>query len=270
MSQTNTSKPSPPRYWSTATGVITLLSLIASVLIKRLIPGLVLTALALVLAAFIWRIRILRYQGASFLKLARDRWVLGSAACVVALIAVFLTTSLNQSNGASLTIQASSPVADVAHCMKTHGLKQAHQELPAQDLSDPNEEPRPGNLKTRRIFAWCESPRPSWAQGDGFTQITVIELQGPDLVAAGNDLAYRIKAPCERLEMAFTHVHQDTGIEKPFTSEVGSLVAQDGSTWEPGADQQYAYMRNVFAPRRDEVVVISGTHWNLDYVRCVA
>jgi hypothetical protein len=271
MSQTSASSSSPPRYWSTATGVITLPSLVAGVLISQLIPGLVLTALALVVAFFIWRIRMLRYRGGSFWQISWDRWVWGSAACVAVLTLLFFTTLSNESNGATAPVQASPRVAEVAGCMKAHGLGKAYQQLPTQELSgSTTEEPRPGDAKARRLFAWCDWPRPSWAQADGFTEITVTELQGPDAYAVGNDLAYRIKAPCHKLKMAFTHVHQDTGIEKPFTSEVGSLVAQDGSPWEPRADQLYADMRNAFAPRRYEVVVISGSHSDLDYVECVA
>jgi hypothetical protein len=268
MSETRDSSSSPPRYWSIATGVITLPSLIAGVLINRLIPGLVLTALAMVVAGFIWRIRTLRYREACFLQISRDHWTLGSAGCVVALSVLFFAISSNESNGA---IQASPRVAEVTGCMKTHGLRQANQELPAQDLSgDRTEKLLPGNPQARRIFAWCDWPRPSWAQADGYTEITVTELQGPDAGAAGNDLAHRIKAPCGKLKIAYTHVHQDIGILKPFTSEVGRLVEYDGSPWEPRADQPYAGIGNAFAPRRDEVVVISGSHLDLDYVECVA
>jgi hypothetical protein len=266
------SSPSEPSYWSIATGLVTLLSIIAGVLVHRLIPGLVLLALAMVFAAIIWRFRTLRYWEVSFSDTARDRWLWISVAGEVLLALLFVGLITNGSNGSDQTVQASPRVAEVTGCMKAHGLSHAFQELPAKDISsrDALEKPIPGDPETRRTFAWCDWPRPSWAQADGYTEVTVTELQGPDLGAAENDLALRIKAPCEKLKMAFTFVHQDIGINKPFTAKVGSLVAQDGSPWQPRTNQSYSEMRMAFSPRRDEVVVITSTHFDLDYVKCAA
>jgi hypothetical protein len=285
MSQTSGSNLSPPRYWSIATGVITLLSLVAGVLIHRLVPGLVLTVLALVMAAIIWRFRMLWFRGASFLEIGRDRWLWVSGVCTVALGASFLLMRPLSANGANPTIQASPRVAEVNGCMQIHGLKQPYQEVPPQPPSkdEPVWTPLPhasstvpfrGAALDRRVFAWCDSPPPSWAQADGYTEITVTRLQGLDREAAGVDRAYRIKAPCEKLKIAFTGIHQAIEPLKPFVTKVGSLVTYDGHPWGSGPTAYYKkddnFIRNAFGPRRNEVVVMSSSQLTFDEVKCLA
>jgi hypothetical protein len=284
MSQMSSSNPSPPRYWSIATGVITLLSLVASVLIHRLVPGVVLTVLALVAAAIIWRFRVLRFRGASFLEIGRDRWMWVSGICTAALGVSFLLMEPFGASSAGPTIQAPPRVAEVTGCMQIHGLKQPYQEVPPQASSteEPvwrplphasSEAPFPGAALDRRVFAWCDSPPPSWAQADGYTEITVTRLQGPQSGNAGYDRAYRIKAPCEKLKIAFTVVQQGIAPQKPFVAKVGSLVGHDGHSWGSGPTAIYKndiMIRNAFGPRRDEVVVMSGGQLAFDEVKCLA
>jgi hypothetical protein len=99
-------------------------------------------------------------------------------------------------------------------------------------------------------------------------------LQGPDSGNAGYDQAYRIKAPCEKLEIAFTVTQNSPlhGAVKPFTTKVGSLVTYDGHPWDPTAYERYnaTPMGSAFGPHRDEVVVIAGGQVAFDYVKCVA
>jgi hypothetical protein len=171
MIRPNASSPSEPSYWSTATGLVTLLSIIAGVLVHRLIPGLVLLALALVFAAIIWRFRTLRYWEVSFRDTARDRWLWISVAGVVVLALLFVGLITNGSNGSDQTVQASPRVAEVTGCMKAHGLSHAFQELPAKDISSRNdlEKPMPGaGLRRSVVMSVSSEADPEGGEGSAW------------------------------------------------------------------------------------------------------
>jgi hypothetical protein len=286
MNQTRGLNSPEPRYLSTATTVITLVSLLAGVLATRLIPGLVFTALVMVVAAVIWRIRVLWFWDASYSEIGRDRWIWSSMACAILLLVIFLLLDPFKGDSRDIIIQGSSRVAEVSECMSKHGLSQAYPKFPIDNssaespwkpltgdsasASDPTDPPQPGDPQDHVVLNWCDWPPKYWADADGYTQITITRVQGPDRAAAGNDLAYRVQSPCKKLEIAYTFVHSAIVPAKPFAAGVGSLVTDDGQTWDPTDYKYYSEMMNAFGPHRDEVVVISGSHRALDYAKCIA
>lgn len=139
-------------------------------------------------------------------------------------------------------------------CVTAHGLSQPSE----------SEKVAPGRL----LFRACDWPPPSGAATDGFSEITVASRDGPGQSEAGGlTIADVFTTECRDIEATYLFDNQGTFVvEKPVLLTKGEIRRiEGGSVWRPRTAEE----ASIFAPRRDESIVLSNARYTLDSARCV-
>jgi hypothetical protein len=133
-------------------------------------------------------------------------------------------------------------------CRQDHGLTKSYEEFAGE-----------GDV---RVFAACEWPPPAYADGDGYSEITVVSGEGPlPDEASGANMLNRIRATCETLELVYVFGSQGAfETLPPFLASAGAVVTYEGDPWEGPAPYPY--------PESDEIVVLKNSKYLLDTAKC--
>ncbi len=166
------------------------------------------------------------------------------------------TSSSTPGPGANITAQSATQAAamHIDKCESQHQLNQQRQTL---DIT-----------VATTAFDSCMWPAPSYADADGFTQITFQTVAGPGAdEASDSDWVDRITGPCNKFTLAYDFGSQGA-LEHlaPFTIPVGLITSidQPGTAW-PGGVKSLS-----FYPARDEVDVMHNSNDELSGASCRA
>jgi hypothetical protein len=144
--------------------------------------------------------------------------------------------------------------AQVNACEKAHQLTQQRQRATASE--------------SVTVFSSCTWPAPTYAQADGFAQITVTVVAGPgQSEASGADWVDRITGPCAHFTLTYDFGSQGSADHlQPFDLAAGSVTSVDkpGQAWT-GNTADFS-----FYPERDEVDVVRNGRYAVFDVACKA
>ncbi len=142
----------------------------------------------------------------------------------------------------------------IGECISEHGLAQASER---KDVAE-----------GRVLFRACEDPPPPGAASDGFTEITVASNLGPgESEAEGLTIAEVFTSTCRDIEASYLFDNMGTFVpEQPVRLTKGEVRrVEGGSIWFPRDEQE----AQIYAPGRDEFIVMSAGRYKLDSARCV-
>lgn len=154
----------------------------------------------------------------------------------------------------------------VAACMTAHAMTRPKVIDRGEDVSS-------------EVFRSCEWPPPSYADPDGYSEISHQRVPGPDYNRDDITMAVvkaahidRIQSPCTELEISYSFGRQGWhGYQPSFRVSPGSVVDPRGDPFT--FDEEAIRLGNVvyfgFVPQRSEVLVISNYGWTLEQVSCV-
>jgi hypothetical protein len=152
----------------------------------------------------------------------------------------------------------------VRACMRQHDLQQAQVTTEKDKYIDTGIVPEFATIK----FAQCEWPPPSYAGDEGYSEIIVTVVQGPGPhEAAGETLADRIEAPCQKLKLSYSYTKMG-GLDRipPFEISANSIVTMTETGVKPWEGKLYDLH---FYPERGEFVVLHGNGHRVDSAECV-
>lgn len=141
--------------------------------------------------------------------------------------------------------------AQLRACEESHQMSQAQQRFKISDY--------------RFAFRFCQWPPPSYADGDGFTEITVDILKGPGAYEAlGTTFVDRVHGPCAQFGLAYDFGKQG-GFEHlaPFPAKPGQLLLGGNGDPYPGSPSELD-----FYPDRDEVDVLHNGSYVIFTASC--
>ena len=161
----------------------------------------------------------------------------------------------------------------VSICMKQHNLPKAH--FIAEYLAESDNT----NILSTSYFYYCDWPAPPYADPDGYTEIKVEIVPGPDysfdkpMIELEALTIARIYSSCNELKLGYEYYRQGVGGPLiPFTAYPDTIVDTRGKPWvfsdETLSFGVAGYLG--FSPTRNELIVISGLGDNeLDLVECI-
>jgi hypothetical protein len=118
----------------------------------------------------------------------------------------------------------------------------------------------------RLRFKVCQWPPPTYAQADGYSDVTVTGDRGPGTYEATDaNYADRIVASCKDLQLAYSY--QNMGVDEhqpPFAVSSGAVVTVLGKPWVTNSPAPLP-----FYPNRGDVVVLRNSKYRLDFALCV-
>ncbi len=153
----------------------------------------------------------------------------------------------------------------IRECMRQHNLQQAQVRSERNEYSDAGTIPQFATIK----FAQCEWPPPGYAGDDGYSEIDVKVVKGPGPhEAAGETIADRIQAPCEKLKLSYSFGKMG-GFEHlpPFEVAADEIVTIKENGVEPWEGESYTLG---FYPERGEFVVLHNMSYEVDEAVCAA
>jgi hypothetical protein len=150
--------------------------------------------------------------------------------------------------------------AAVDECKRSHGMKFERERL---------------DLPSSDVFRQCTWPPPSYADRDGFVEITVTREDGPgEYEATGCTVIERVRGPCRTFSIAYniTHMGDNTHLE-PIRVNPVAVVDADGRTcdeWRCCSDlkQDWLLWMGGRWPERNEALVVRNAHISLSSVEC--
>lgn len=151
----------------------------------------------------------------------------------------------------------------VQSCEVQHGMKTATEKKEwIEKIPPQNGEPE--TIVEHVNFRFCEWPKPRFADGDGYLEISLNSVTGPgDSEASGEDWADRIAAPCPELTVAYQYGHQgDFENIPPYTVAANSIVTVDGKPWTGKRTSLPFY------PAEGEFVVLRSGHYLIGSAKC--
>lgn len=175
--------------------------------------------------------------------------------------------AINAGRDAIVTNNIKSPSEEAAErvqgCEERHGMKQALEKstssetIPATAIEE-------AQFVEHIEFRSCTWPVSSFADGDGYLQISVRTVSGPgDSEASGTDEADRFKAPCRRLRVTYDFGHMgDFEAGKPFFVDADTVVVNGEGLWKNDGHLP-------FYPDHGEFVVLHNGHYDLQTAECV-
>jgi hypothetical protein len=180
----------------------------------------------------------------------------------VTAVVVAVITILAANNDSS--VPTPQPSQNNQSAERVQACRQTH------DLSRPNSERvlSAESASFQALFQACSWPPTPGADGDGFSEISVVTDDGPGRSEAeGLTVRHVFTSECSNLEAKYLFGAQGKLVpQKPLRLVKGTVVrVEDGSQWQPQTEAQ----RTQYAPGRDEFVVLGNTRYKLDQVRCV-
>ena len=121
----------------------------------------------------------------------------------------------------------------------------------------------------RVVFRGCAWPPPPGAENDGFSEITVASGEGPGTSEAeGLTVSDVFTTTCRDLEVRYLFDNMGTFVpEQPIRLSKGEVRrVEGGSVWTPRTREE----ASLYAPGRDQAIVLSALRYKLDDARCVA
>jgi hypothetical protein len=141
--------------------------------------------------------------------------------------------------------------AQLRACEERHQMTQAQQRFTTSDYAF--------------SFRFCQWPAPSFADGDGFSEITVSTVEGPGAYEAlGTTLVDRIHGPCAVFRLAYDFGKMgDSEHLAPFLAHPEELLFGGKGDPYPGQKNELS-----FYPDRDEVDVLHNGSYQLFTASC--
>jgi predicted Ser/Thr protein kinase len=202
----------------------------------------------------------------------RSLAALGGVGGVVAVAGV--AVALSTAGGAKHTPRPTTVQTNqLAACLHNHGLASAS--LVRRPQSGETQISRAANVAyfQQQTYATCTWPPAIGANPDGYRAITVTQEPGPGATtASGVDVADRIEAPCQAVQLAYSFGSQGAFTRIPaFRAAAGTLWAYQPSgrtgTFAPASP---IGTQLPFYPLRNEVDILHNDNTRLDTVSCVA
>jgi hypothetical protein len=183
-----------------------MIGLAAQGVLKSRLALLLLIALVMAVGLVIHRVRLLWHQHVPYQEIPRDRLLRWGAGVAGALAVLIVAAEASLPTEHPVVVRQPTSNANVIRCMRIHNMKDADEVLPSKKLprSEDLNNQIPAEELYRTVFRWCDDPRPTWAQADGYTKITVTAMEGPDPSSLDFGAAYRVQAPCKKLNAKFT------------------------------------------------------------------
>jgi hypothetical protein len=186
---------------------------------KSVVGTLMMTAAALLFAAFQW------LAGGDKASRPTKRAIV-SIAIAVAVAGAILVIQ-DQRDKDEIALLAGDRTAEIHDCITKNNMDRAEIMTTLPSTSDAD----------TYVYKRCESPKPSWADSNGYSEIKVSVTEGPSAGEASDaNVADTISATCALLRVGYTVIAQgEQGKLRRFKSELHKTVFYTGETW-PGTD----------------------------------